>query len=411
MASKLPKPLFDNVEALENRCDLPQLTTAQNRDYHQSCEFLLCYKNNSMTFTAYRREIERLLQWCHLIANKTLKQLRANDIDNYVKFCQKPLKSWIGLSKTPRFINKNGNRIINTKWRPFVATLPKAKTKKGIKPAASDFSLSEKSLREIFTVTSSFFNYLIQDGYVQNNPVSQLRQKSKYFTKHQTQRVVRKLPELQWGYVIETALLMANEDDAHERTLFIMNALYGMYLRISELAANENWMPQMGHFYRDNEGLWWFKTRGKGNKERHIAVSQAMLKALKRWRKHLKLTQLPSPGETTPLIPKQLGVGPMTSTRPIRRLVQACFDRAVERLEEDSFEEDAEQLMEATVHWLRHTGISADVKVRPREHVRDDAGHSNSGITDRYIDVGLQERYQTARKKQIIPDGFEVEGE
>ncbi len=26
-----------------------------------------------------------------------------------------------------------------------------------------------------------------------------------------------------------------------------------------------------------------------------------------------------------------------------------------------------------TVHWLRHTGISDDVKIRPREHVREDA--------------------------------------
>ena len=39
---------------------------------------------------------------------------------------------------------------------------------------------------------------------------------------------------------------------------------------------------------------------------------------------------------------------------------------------------------EATVHWLRHTGIFEDVKSRPREHVRDDAGHSSGAITDRY---------------------------
>ena len=35
----------------------------------------------------------------------------------------------------------------------------------------------------------------------------------------------------------------------------------------------------------------------------------------------------------------------------------------------------------ATVHWLRHTGISEDIKSgRPREHVRDDARHSSSDI-------------------------------
>ena len=57
--------------------------------------------------------------------------------------------------------------------------------------------------------------------------------------------------------------------------------------------------------------------------------------------------------------------------------------------------------MEATVHWLRHTGISDDVKHRPREHVRDDAGHGSGAITDRYIDVELKARHRTAKHKQI----------
>ena len=51
------------------------------------------------------------------------------------------------------------------------------------------------------------------------------------------------------------------------------------------------------------------------------------------------------------------------------------------------------------MHWLRHTGISDDVKYRPREHVRDDAGHSSSAITDRYIDIELKDRANTARGK------------
>ena len=48
---------------------------------------------------------------------------------------------------------------------------------------------------------------------------------------------------------------------------------------------------------------------------------------------------------------------------------------------------------------LRHTGILDDVKFRPREHVRDDAGHSSSAITDKYIE--LRERRSSARKKEI----------
>lgn len=72
---------------------------------------------------------------------------------------------------------------------------------------------------------------------------------------------------------------------------------------------------------------------------------------------------------------------------------------AVEKLRKNKEEEEAELLRSATVHWLRHSGISEDVKVRPREHVRDDAGHSSGAITDRYIDVELKARAKSAKKK------------
>jgi hypothetical protein len=62
------------------------------------------------------------------------------------------------------------------------------------------------------------------------------------------------------------------------------------------------------------------------------------------------------------------------------------------------------RLCNSSLHWLRHTGISNDVKFRPREHVRDDAGHSSSAITDQYIDVELRERYLSAKNKKIKVD-------
>lgn len=59
------------------------------------------------------------------------------------------------------------------------------------------------------------------------------------------------------------------------------------------------------------------------------------------------------------------------------------------------------QLASATAHWLRHTGISEDVKTCPHEHVRDDAGHSSNAITDKYIDIELTERAQSAKHKLL----------
>ena len=160
----------------------------------------------------------------------------------------------------------------------------------------------------------------------------------------------------------------------------------------------------MGDFERDLEGSWWFRTVGKGNKERQISVSDAMLAALKRFRESRNLSPLPVPGESTPLIHKTRGQGGITSTRQIRGIVQQCFDAAQSKMQKEGFTEEASQLSAATVHWLRHTGISEDVKHRPREHVRDDAGHGSSAITDRYIDVELSARHASAKKKSIKPE-------
>lgn len=157
----------------------------------------------------------------------------------------------------------------------------------------------------------------------------------------------------------------------------------------------------MNHFAKDSSGCWWFTTVGKGNKERQIAVSDEMLASLTRWRLFLGLSALPSIADNSVLIPKLRGSGPMSDTAPLRRLVQQCFDLAAHQLSLNEDQEEAEGLREATVHWLRHTGISEDVKIRPREHVRDDAGHSSSATTDRYIDVERRERHRSAQHKKI----------
>jgi site-specific recombinase XerD len=408
-----PIPLFDALEYLDSSLDtqlsrikllLPD-TIALNdviANYKHTCNFLQAYRGSAETFKSYRREIERLLQWAWFVQAKALKDLRRNDIEAFLEFCQTPPKNWIGIKHVPRFIDQDGLRIANVVWRPFIVAVSKKAYRDGHLPNAKTYTLSQSALQAIFAILSSFFNYLEQEEYTFGNPIAQIRQKSKFLRKHHGKKTIRRLSELQWAYIIETAELMANENPVlHERTLFIMNALFAMYLRISELAASERWIPQMGHFYKDMDNNWWFKTVGKGNKERDISVSNAMLEALKRYRISLGLSSLPSPGEANSLIPKALGKGSIEGTRHIRKIVQYCFDKTVERLKTDGFLDDAEMLMAATVHWLRHTGISEDVKIRPREHVRDDAGHSSSAITDQYIDIELRARHASAKKKLI----------
>jgi len=398
-----PKAIFDAVEFLKSNDSPEHMPHNRQQDYEYTKQFLLSYQHNAETFKSFRREIERFTQYCWFIANKTTIKMRRTDIEDYLQFCQKPPTAWISRKNVPRFTVKDGARTPNKDWRPFLATLSKTDRRQGKILRRNQYHLSEKGFREIFTVLNCYYNFLIQEEFAEINPILQIKQKNRFYRSHQSKAKVRRVSTLQWQTIIETAEAMAERDaDKHERTLFIIAILYGMYLRISELTAKERWTPTMNDFEKDHEENWWFTTVGKGNKERRIAVSNAMLKALKRWRKHLQLSPvLPLPNDNSPLIPKQRGHEAITDTSHIRRIVQACFDEAIVALQKKRLENDAQELSQATVHWLRHTGISDDVKIRPREHVRDDAGHSSSSITDKYIDIELRERHASARKKSI----------
>ena len=411
MTAKIPpKPLFDTLE--NNREEpllacvadyLAQLIESSNmllnidtlkKEYTLSHTFLLSYSKSPDTYTAYRRETERLLQWAWVIAKKPVRALDRNDIRSYFEFASQPPSNWIGSKTTARFITQNGERVHNPNWRPFVARLSKAQYKNGKINNKNNYLISNSSLRALFDSASTYFTFLQQESYLETNPVQLVRQKNQFLQKQQTIKITRKLSQLQWHYVINNI--------ENERALFLMSAFYLLGLRISELADTPGRIPKMRDFAPDKHGRWWFTTVGKGNKQRDVAVPDAMMDALKRYRTSLSLSALPSRSEETPLILKKRGKGGL-GTRQIRNLVQECFDCAILNLHKAGNIDEAEDLAGATVHWLRHTAISADVEHRPREHVRDDAGHENASITDRYIDADRSARHESAKNKVLIP--------
>ena len=409
-------PIFDNLNYMANpfrqgfSVSEPTLAlttipaNALNADALCCAQFLYTYRGSLDTFASYRREIERFVQWCWFVEGLCLSEVRRQHIEAFVHFCQAPPLSWIGVKSVQRFQNGEGLRIPNPAWRPFVVKVSKRDHRLGADPDPKQYDLSQSALQALFSVLSTFFNYLIQEEAVALNPVAQIRQKGKFLRKRQAVSTVRRLSEAQWHEVLMAIESVLHEDpDKWQRSLFIVSCLFGLYLRISELAASDRWQPEMEHFWKDAQGNWWFTTVGKGNKERDISVSDAMLTALRRYRQYLGLTPLPLIGDHTPLIAKIRGKGGIASTRQIRFIVQECFDLATLRLKAQGESEEAAALETATVHWLRHTGISEDVKTRPREHVRDDAGHGSSAITDRYIDVERQARHASARAKKINP--------
>lgn len=405
----LPRPIFDNLDYLENpyyqnRFDASPWTPIKeaSSDLQHALYFLYSYKGSTATYNSYRREIERLLQWTWCVKSMHIEMLRREHLEEFIEFCMSPPIDWIGTKNVARFKNKQGQRIANKDWRPFVIATTKEHKALGKSPEPKDYQPSQKAIQATFSILSSFFNFLVQEEFIFGNPVALIRQKSRFIQKNQNTDRIRRITNYQWDEVIRVTEKLAEANpEQHERTLFIIKALLGMYLRISELVADERSTPTMGDFQMDQDRNWWFHVLGKGNKTRLVSVSHDMLETLKRYRQFRGLSSLPFPGEQTPLIPKISGRGPVTSTRQIRNVVQLCFDLAHQALVESGQEMEASELKVATVHWLRHTGISEDVKIRPREHVKEDAGHSSMATTDKYIDSEMRERHASAVNKKI----------
>jgi site-specific recombinase XerD len=422
-----PQPLFAGIENLTAEI-LPSVASYLEKlnipeakiEYKLCAKFLDSYSGSPDTFNSYRREAERFLHWAWLIAQKSVKKIDRTDIRHYIEFSRTPPKNWVSNQNAPRFIEKNGQLEPNLAWHPFVLRTSKASRKLaqygenlGLQnlpdklfhsPKKDNYKLSNKSLMALLAVSSTFFTFLQQEGYVDVNPVQLVRQKSHFIQKQQSYKITRKLSHIQWQYVIETVENSASKNHDFERHLFLMSIFYLLGLRISELSDTSRHTPSMGDFAPDKNGRWWFTTVGKGNKVRDIAVPDAMLDALKRYRTTiLNLLPLPIRGENSPLIAKVRGVGNL-GTRQIRNLVQTCFDMAIARLAQDGKSDEAQDLAAATVHWLRHTAISVDVEHRPREHVRDDAGHESSVITDHYIDIDRIARHESAKYKKLKPE-------
>ena len=403
IAVTIPTPLIDLLDQLNNAIDQARYDLFFPDDLKTVITFLKQYDGVKATFESYRRELERLLQWSWLIAKKSILELSREDIEAYIKFCMKPPREWIGKKNVARYVEKDGLRSPNPVWRPFIVKVSKSDFKNGEKPKLSSYEMSQSSIRALFAVLGSFFDYCLLEEKIQRNPISLIRQKSRYLQKQQKEQKIIRLSDGQWMTCLKIANKMAKKKDMHKRTLFIITAMYLMYLRISEFSSSDRWTPSMNHFYRDSDEQWWFKVLGKGNKLRTIAVSDDMLQALSDYRKNLNLSPLPSPADHSPLIPKTKGTGAIESTRQIRRLIQSCFDDAIVELRKNKLDDEADSLETATVHWLRHTGISDDVNKRGRSimHVRDDAGHASIITTGGYSDVEMKDRHKSAKNKTV----------
>lgn len=415
--AKLPKPVpiipnpmwlkqyhhigSDYTHLLPNSLGLEK--SAMHTDLMICLHHVMQYTGSQETMEAYRTEANRFLNWLWQIHGKTLREVRRNDVVEYLDFSMFPPKAWVSENTPPQFFyGDEGELTVNPEWLPFAAE-----------------ARARSSVDAIFSRLSSLFEQEALLNLIGHNPIQAIRQKNKYRQRIQGFSSPKVITKKQVGYCFEVL-----EDLCHqakeprqiliaERALFAFSLALGNYLRISEFIDCERHTPVHGHFTRDQDGNWWLYVVGKGNKARDVPISDDVLEALMRWRDVLELAPLPEASDTTPLFPKlsndvwnaeanaprvQIGV---TDTLVVWKTFRSIFRTAYMRMLDEDKECDALELLQASAHWLRHTGITNDLEERPLEHIRDDAGHSSSQTTMRYVNATNRDRAASKSRTRL----------
>ncbi|MBD1584755.1 tyrosine-type recombinase/integrase [Pseudoalteromonas sp. S16_S37] len=350
-------------------------------------QFLYVYgRKSEATFNRFRNELERFHLWAWTIRQLSVFDLKRDDIEAYVDFMVQPEHAWCADSVQWRFKENQGVRVVNKNWRPF---------------ANKEQAVSQQTLAAMFTALNVFYKFAILEEKTTTNFVPVVKKNSPYLVVESQIKLPDTLSNLQWEYVLGVTKDKCSEHPELERNLFTLACLKGLYLRISELSERQQWSPVMSHFWQDPDGFWYLRIMGKGNKLRDVTLSEDFVDYLKRYRTYRGLSPLPRVDEPYPIIHKLRGKGGM-NVRQIRRIVQQSFDLAIESLNKDGFNDEAEQLKAATAHWLRHTGATHDAQHRPLKHLSEDLGHAKIATTDQiYIQTNIKDRARSGSKRKL----------
>lgn len=408
--------LFGPIDNIKPACILETLAETPERlaDYQMSYIFLNDYIGSIDTFNAYRREVERFLQWLWWIREANLSDIGRQDIHDYFDFLKSPPHSWIGRKQVRRFRTVQGQLKPNSEWRPFTFRYKLGQFKAdGVyktenetkKRPKKEYNLSEKSIKATFSILSAYFSTMVQEGAMDINPVAMIKQKSRYIEKSNSSESIRRLTPEFWQMVIEIAKedCLEKGDLKSERALFILSLLYLTACRISEIATKENNVKWMSDFHEKPRGVWWFKVVGKGNKKRNIPVNTDLLNALQRYRLKRNLSPLPLISESVSLLHSNSHSNSGISSRMIRYIVSDYFNKAIAFLKTVNLK-DAYEMQQATVHWLRHTSISDQYVLRSDHHLQKDAGHADRRTTDSYNEIEDLDRHQSMELLHLSTD-------
>jgi integrase len=389
-----PDFVMPDIKSLVPKVSLAEENTFSNQECHINASndlaainaWLDKHKANLKTYTAYKREAERLLLWCVYIRGRTLSQLKVEDFTAYFEFLKKPPEEWCITRKELR--EGRGSN----KWRPFLGPLNQA-----------GFNLAIR-------VLNSMMNFLVDANYLRFNPLK-LTSKVKDFAQTleaQKYNVWARMLEADEWQAIEQALeAVPGKNDRQIsnkiRTQFLFAMLYFLGLRIHELASH-TW-----NAFRYREGHWYFFVKGKGDKLAHIPVHDQLLSFVKIYRIHLGKNPLPEVDDVDGLLISRHTKKPL-SIRQLFTLVKDIGKVAAKKFTDNPIKQ--QKLLRLSPHWFRHLLASHLDKAKvPAIMIQSILRHSSLDITNIYLHAEELLKHQELQKLtlQVNPKAPELE--
>ena len=182
------------------------------------------------------------MHWCFGEMRISPKDLTRRIMMRYLDYCQAPPAALIAYRNVAQFVldKEWGERLPNPQWRPFLGKRELGRE--------LPYRLSEQAMKTKLAILSAFFQFLIQEEYMDRNPAL-LLQRVKRSMQQESDDHGQAFSELQWSYVMQAADLLAVESpEQHERSRFLISLMYACYLRISEVAARPGFTPSWGSF-------------------------------------------------------------------------------------------------------------------------------------------------------------------
>ncbi|QJE03703.1 tyrosine-type recombinase/integrase (plasmid) [Massilia forsythiae] len=338
--------------------------------------YLNRYKGQDSTERAYRKELERFILWCALVACKPMSSLLVDDCELYKHFLRAPL---------PEF---RGKRTVKTskRWRPFA-----------LEP------MDAESQKYAVRVLRAMFDWLVKVRYLAGNPW--IAVKDPIVTEQvEGMQIDRALSTNAWDTVVavlsERGLTPVNRQDRVALASILLMGDSGLRRAEAAGARRHNLKPS-----RHAAGVWMLIVLGKRSKMRRVPVSPRTIEALRaHWRdRGLDFDSQPDdlplvapvvvPGTETARARHETGSTNGYNSSSIYNMVAAALQRVQKHVAIATpgeapllTPEDLAQLEDTSPHAFRHTfGTQAVDEGMPLQVAQDILGHASASTTAIYV--------------------------